>query len=302
MISAAVGTVFGLQSTDASATGGPYLRLYRNSASPAANDVIGNIIFRGKDSLGNDTDYFTIVPSILSPTDGAENGQMEFKLLVAGATVTAFTVANGMTLGAPTGGLKGTGTLNAVGVYDDNVLLTCYVLEAEREGKIDPAAWDARVANYVIPAVIEKVITRPEVREDVFADAVSSDGKPVLETVEIGGEPVTRQAKVKVGDRVLQPAEFELVEREAAREIERLHEPARKFAAERMDDLDPAVFTAKWRETGVLPGMPTPEQWAADGPQSTGQMVQKLWELCELQAVHIGRLTDRVAALEARAP
>lgn len=43
------------------------------------------------------------------------------------------------------GGDKGIGTLNAVGVYDDNVLLTCPALQPEfiQYGDIDLAKWDA---------------------------------------------------------------------------------------------------------------------------------------------------------------
>lgn len=41
----------------------------------------------------------------------------------------------GVNIGSPTGGNKGAGTLNAVGVYDDNVLLTDYVFEKYFTGK-----------------------------------------------------------------------------------------------------------------------------------------------------------------------
>jgi hypothetical protein len=47
-----------------------------------------------------------------------------------------------VTCGAPTGGAKGAGTINATAVYDDNALLTCYVLEAARTGEINFKEWD----------------------------------------------------------------------------------------------------------------------------------------------------------------
>jgi hypothetical protein len=50
-------------------------------------------------------------------------------------------------VGAPTGGAKGTGTVNAVGLYDDGTLLTCYAIEAERTGKVTPELWDSVVPN-----------------------------------------------------------------------------------------------------------------------------------------------------------
>jgi hypothetical protein len=49
-----------------------------------------------------------------------------------------------LVVGSPTGGDKGTGTINAVAVYDDNVLLTDYVFEAEYLGK----ALDKQHENY----------------------------------------------------------------------------------------------------------------------------------------------------------
>lgn len=54
-----------------------------------------------------------------------------------------------MTLGSPTGGFKGAGTLNAVGVYDDNTLLTCYVFDQAVDGSIDVAKWDALVPDRI---------------------------------------------------------------------------------------------------------------------------------------------------------
>lgn len=291
-----------ITSVDGGAAAGPDIQVYRNSASPAANDFAGQILLLGNNSVGTGRQYINLACQILDPTNGSEDSALIIYDYVAGAQVAAMQLANGMILGAPTGSFKGTGTINCTAAYDDNVLLTCYVLEAEREGSIDARAWDARVDDYAIPAVTEKRITKQEVREPVFEPAVASDGKPLLETVEVDGQPVTRQAQVKVGERVVRPAEFEIVELEPAREEPRLHEPARRFAADRMDELDPATFTAKWRTTGVLPGFPTPEEYAAMGGLSTGMLGQRLWELCELQAVHIGRLTDRLAALEARAP
>lgn len=45
------------------------------------------------------------------------------------------TLAGGLTLGAPTGGAKGDGTLNATAVYDDNVILTDWVYDLAYDGR-----------------------------------------------------------------------------------------------------------------------------------------------------------------------
>ena len=75
-----------LNSTDAGATAGPLLDLYRNSATPAASDTIGEIEFNGQDSAGNKQQYALIHGSILSPTSTTEQGQIHFETATAGAS------------------------------------------------------------------------------------------------------------------------------------------------------------------------------------------------------------------------
>lgn len=75
-----------LTSTDAGAGAGPLLDLYRNSASPAASDTIGEIEFNGQDSAGNKQQYAVIHGSILSPTSTVETGQLHFETATGGAS------------------------------------------------------------------------------------------------------------------------------------------------------------------------------------------------------------------------
>jgi hypothetical protein len=75
-----------LNSTDAGATAGPLLDLYRNSASPAVSDIIGECKFNGQDSAGNKQQYAVIHATIVSPTSTAEAGQIHFETATAGAT------------------------------------------------------------------------------------------------------------------------------------------------------------------------------------------------------------------------
>ena len=74
-----------LTSTDAGATASPLLELYRDSASPAASDTLGEIEFNGEDSAGNKQAYALFHGSILSPTSGSEQGQLHFETATAGA-------------------------------------------------------------------------------------------------------------------------------------------------------------------------------------------------------------------------
>jgi hypothetical protein len=59
------------------------------------------------------------------------------------------TAAGGLVVGAPTGGDKGAGTINANAVYDDNVLLTDHVFDIEFGGEAKPEdRGKLRVAAY----------------------------------------------------------------------------------------------------------------------------------------------------------
>ena len=74
-----------LTSTDAGAAAAPLLELYRDSATPAALDTLGEIEFNGEDSAGNKQAYALFHGSILSPTSGAEQGQLHFETATGGA-------------------------------------------------------------------------------------------------------------------------------------------------------------------------------------------------------------------------
>jgi len=57
--------------------------------------------------------------------------------------------ADGVQCGAPTGGDKGNGTVNAKAVYDDNTLLTCIPVQKEflDNGTIDKAYWNSKTPD-----------------------------------------------------------------------------------------------------------------------------------------------------------
>lgn len=77
----------GLQiySTDAGATEGPHLELRRNSASPADDDVIGDIRFIGEDDASNADTFAKIRATMRDVTGATEDGQLAFQVMVAGS-------------------------------------------------------------------------------------------------------------------------------------------------------------------------------------------------------------------------
>lgn len=136
-----------LISADATANAGPIFSLDRNSASPAANDIIGSFRYLGRDSAGNETNYADIFGTIVDPTNGSEDATLSFRSMVAASIGVRLNIGGGLYHPLATGGDKGDNSINFGAVYDDNVLLTCYPIEAANTGAIDLAAWDAVAAN-----------------------------------------------------------------------------------------------------------------------------------------------------------
>lgn len=112
------GTLLTLRTSEDSASEGPTLLLDRNSASPAAADVIGAVNFQGRDSGGNTISYGRMRGVIVDPTDGSEDGQFVIVCPIAGAQTNVATLGAGLQVGTPTGTDKGVGTVNAAaGLY-----------------------------------------------------------------------------------------------------------------------------------------------------------------------------------------
>ena len=72
---------FTLVSTNAGDLAGPTLQFIRDSASPAAEDVMGKIAFRGRDAGGNSHLYAAIQSEINDVTGGGEDGVLIFNIL-----------------------------------------------------------------------------------------------------------------------------------------------------------------------------------------------------------------------------
>lgn len=114
----AAGALLTLTSTDAGATEGPSLDLYRNSASPAASDIIGAVNFQGEDSAGNTETYVKQLVTITDPTSTSEDANLQTQTVVAGTLATRQRIGQGVTVGTTSVTDKGVGTVNAeAGLY-----------------------------------------------------------------------------------------------------------------------------------------------------------------------------------------
>ena len=84
-----------IENSDAGATEGPNFVLYRNSASPAADDVLGTVEFRGEDSGGSTQSYAEITAGIVDATATGEDGRIDFNTTTGGSLSNAVRLQEG---------------------------------------------------------------------------------------------------------------------------------------------------------------------------------------------------------------
>jgi len=119
-----------LTSTDTGSSAAPELELYRNSASPADADYLGQLKFTGESDDGSKEVYAKITGKISDASSGTEDGIIEFAHRKAGSNVitarftsTAFKLINGTELEAE-GGATITGTCTATTFSGSGASLT----------------------------------------------------------------------------------------------------------------------------------------------------------------------------------
>ncbi|MBK8199243.1 MAG: hypothetical protein IPK75_12840 [Acidobacteria bacterium] len=92
---------------------------YRAAASQGAR--IGRLYFNAMDDAGQFLTYAAFGAVQADITDGSEDGGFVLDLRVGGALTTVWNLQHGIYAQTATGGNKGLGTLNAVGLYENNV-------------------------------------------------------------------------------------------------------------------------------------------------------------------------------------
>jgi hypothetical protein len=70
---------------------GPFYDLYRQRTNVANSDDLGGLRFWGRNSVGADALYGSIIARIISSTSGAEDGSVRVRLIAGGATTVATT-------------------------------------------------------------------------------------------------------------------------------------------------------------------------------------------------------------------
>jgi hypothetical protein len=79
-----------LSSTDADANVGPLLVMMRDSTSPADNDILSRIDFKGDNDAGEETFFGSINAIATDVSDGTEDAQIKHRLMVGGAVSNVF--------------------------------------------------------------------------------------------------------------------------------------------------------------------------------------------------------------------
>ena len=87
-----------LISTDADASQGSNLRLYRNSSSPADSDLLGTIDFEGRNNNSEDVVYAKIKSEISAVADGNEFGVLSLEAMRNGTLTTAMQIGSGINI------------------------------------------------------------------------------------------------------------------------------------------------------------------------------------------------------------
>ena len=89
----AVNNNFRLISTEDGASAGPDIALFRNSATPADNDALGNIRFYGNNSNGDEISYARIYGEIEDVTDQQETSKIYIDCMNSGSNANAMEIS-----------------------------------------------------------------------------------------------------------------------------------------------------------------------------------------------------------------
>ena len=84
--STSAGAMTTFESSSANSSGGPNIRLWRNSVSPANGDGLSRLIFQGMNSADERIDYAEIQTEIENVNDGVEDGLFQLETYVGGVS------------------------------------------------------------------------------------------------------------------------------------------------------------------------------------------------------------------------
>jgi len=116
-----------IENTDAGLDTAPDVVLYRNSATPAANDNLGNLEFRGRNDNSESFAYAQILAQITDTADGSEDGILQLMSASAGTTAARITLKSdkvGISESNPQHPLHITESVASTGLFIESVEAT----------------------------------------------------------------------------------------------------------------------------------------------------------------------------------
>jgi len=131
-----------IKKIDAGVNVGPDLKLFRDSSSPAANDILGQVLFSGNDSAGAKINYASITGFITDASTTAHDGSIVFNCVRNG------TSAPYMNIGKLNGGVRSV-TINENQLDNDFIVATTGQTEALKiDGSGDTLSLGVPINSY----------------------------------------------------------------------------------------------------------------------------------------------------------
>ena len=173
-----------LTSTDAGASEDPNLNLVRNSSSPAANDLLGSISFKGEDAGDNETTYAKIQSVITDTTDGSEDGILRLRAAINGSMTTYYDAGYGANFFYKNVNLHTGVNLNFEGSTNDNFETTLTVTDPTQDNTItlpDATGTVALTSDITVTAsstttLTNKTLTSPTITDPTITGTMNATG------------------------------------------------------------------------------------------------------------------------------
>ena len=160
-----------IKSTDAGAAVAPDLKLYRNSSSPAANDVLGQVLFSGEDDASQKINYASITGFAVDVATAQPDGAIVFNCLRNGTSAPYFDI------GKLVSGVRAM-TVNPNSLDNDFYIKTVNQTEAfKMDGSADTATFNVDVGIGTTPSSSLHVSTA----DNIIAKFLSTDGTAAIE-------------------------------------------------------------------------------------------------------------------------